>query len=195
MAEMERSRREVEIKLSFDSPGDALRCLEKLGGRVIQEREFEDNIVYDRDRDPLEPAGKLLRLRRWGTTALLTYKAPVAGNHRHKVRQEQETVVDDPSAVEALLDGLGFHPIYRYQKYRTLFEKGDLHVCLDETPLGCFVELEGPPEEIDRAAEIMGVSRDRYVLETYRELQEKDARERGVPAGDLVFDAAGEGGP
>jgi adenylate cyclase class 2 len=194
MAEMERSRRETEIKLRFDSRADALRCIEKLGGRLIREREFEDNLVYDRDRDPLKTAGKLLRLRRSGTTALLTYKAPVAGDHRHKVRQEEETVVDDPAAVEAMLDGLGFHPIYRYQKYRTLFEIGVLHVCLDETPLGCFVELEGSPDQIDRAAKVMGLSRERYVLETYRELQEKDARERGVEAGDLVFDATDEGG-
>ena len=65
---------------------------------------------------------------------------------------------------------------------------GDLHVCLDETPLGCYVELEGPPDQIDRAAEAMGMSPDRYVLETYRELQEKRAREHGTEAGDLVFD-------
>ena len=81
------------------------------------------------------------------------------------------------------------------EKYRTLFEIGDLHVCLDETPLGCFVELEGPADQIDRAATVLGVSQEQYVLETYRELQEKDAMERGVEAGDLVFDAAGEGGP
>lgn len=192
MPEMERSRRETEIKLHFDSPKAALRCLEALGGRLIQPREFEDNIVYDRDLDPLKSAGKLLRLRRSGTTALLTYKAPVAGDHRHKVRQEEETVVGDPDAVEALLEGLGFRPIYRYQKYRTLFEVGDLHVCLDETPLGCYVELEGPPDQIDRAADAMGMPRERYVLETYRELQEKHALEHGIEAGDLVFDSPTE---
>jgi len=192
MAEMERSRTETEIKLRFESPEAALRCLDGLGGRLIQPREFEDNIVYDRDGNPLKAAGRLLRLRRSGQTALLTYKAPVAGDHRHKVRQEEETVVEDPAAVEALLEGLGFRPIYRYQKYRTLFEVGDLHVCLDETPLGCYVELEGPPDQIDRAAEVMGMPRERYVLETYRELQEKHAMEHGIEAGDLVFDPPAE---
>ena len=91
-----------------------------------------------------------------------------------------------------MLEGLGFRPIYRYQKYRTLFEVGDLHVCLDETPLGCYVELEGPPDQIDRAAEVMGMPRERYVLETYRELQEKHAMEHGIEAGDLVFDPPAE---
>jgi len=192
MTEMERSRTETEIKLRFESSEAAVRCLDGLGGRLIQPREFEDNIVYDRDGNPLKAAGRLLRLRRSGQTALLTYKAPVAGNHRHKVRQEEETIVEDPAAVEAMLEGLGFRPIYRYQKYRTLFEVGDLHVCLDETPLGCYVELEGPPDQIDRAAEVMGRPRESYVLETYRELQEKHAMEHGIEAGDLVFDPPAE---
>jgi adenylate cyclase class 2 len=188
MAKMQRSRRETEIKLRFDTVDEARRRVELLGGSVIDARQFEDNIVYDRDQDPLKPAGKLLRLRRTGSTALLTFKAPVEGKHRHKVRQEQETTVDDAEAVEALLEGLGFRPIYRYQKYRTVFEAVGLHVCLDETPIGCFVELEGAPEAIDRAAQRIGVHREDYVVETYRELQERYAAERGVEAGDMVFD-------
>jgi len=192
MHEMVRSKRETEVKLQFDSPGEARRALDGLGVRLVQERQFEDNVVFDRDHEPLKPAGLLLRLRRWGGTALLTYKAPVAGEHRHKVRKEEETVVEDPGALERILAGLGFDPIYRYQKYRTLFESGDLHVCLDETPLGCFVELEGPPDEIDRAAERMGFGPEGYVLETYRELHEQHARARGVEAGNLVFDGETE---
>ncbi len=145
-------------------------------------------MVYDRDHEPLKPAHKLLRLRRTGGVAVLTYKAPVAGVHRHKVRQEEETRVDDPDALERLFAGLGFYRVYRYQKYRTVYESGALHLCLDETPIGCFLELEGPADEIDRAAVRMGVGEERYVLETYRELHERAARDRGGHAGDLVFD-------
>ena len=66
--------------------------------------------------------------------------------------------IADPEALERILVGLGFRPCYRYQKYRTLFAVGELQVCLDETPIGCFVELEGAPEAIDRAAERLEVS-------------------------------------
>jgi hypothetical protein len=41
----------------------------------------------------------------------------------------------------------------------------------------------------------MGVARDEYVLETYRELQEKLAIERGTEAGDLVFEPSTEDKP
>lgn len=191
MAEMERARREVEVKLRFDSAAEARRGLESLGARVLHERTFEDNVVYDDEQGRLVRDGKLLRLRRWGAVATLTYKAPVPGEHRHKVREEHETVVERPEAVEHMLAGLGFRRVFRYQKFRTSYGLGELEACLDETPIGCFVELEGPPEAIDRAAERLGLGRERYVLETYRELQEREARERGTEAGDMVFDESG----
>jgi adenylate cyclase class 2 len=188
MPGMQRSRREIEVKLRFDSPEDASRRLEMLELRVIHERHFEDNEVFDRPDGELVAGGKLLRLRRRGDAAVVTYKAPVEGTHKHKVREEHESSVDDPEAMRRVFLGLGYRPIYRYQKYRTLFEREDLHVCLDETPLGCFVELEGTPDAIDEAARQMGLDENRYVLLTYRELHEQDARERGIEAGDLVFD-------
>ena len=189
---MQRSTREIEIKLRFDSPDEARRILEQAGATRVGERMFEDNVIYDSGTAALEAARKVLRLRRYGEIATLTFKAPVEGSFRHKVREEHETVVGDPEEVDALLAGLGFKPVYRYQKFRTHYEIGDLAVSLDETPVGCFVELEGEPAMIDRAAEAMGVRPDAYVLSTYRELHEEHARSRGEQVGDLVFDSPHE---
>jgi adenylate cyclase class 2 len=188
MRAMEKSRREIEIKLPFDSPSKALEGIEGMGAELVREREFEDNLLFERDHDPLKPADKLLRLRREGPAALLTFKSPVPGAHAHKVRNEDETVVDDPAALERILTGLGFHPSYRYQKYRTVFDLDGLEICLDETPLGCFLELEGEPREIDRAAARLGFSHDEYIVESYRDLHEKESAARGVEPGDLVFE-------
>lgn len=179
---------EVEVKLPFPSAADARDALRRLGAREVQARLFEDNVVLDRAESPLAPTGRLLRLRRYGDVATLTFKAPVPGTHRHKVREEHETQVADFDATLRILEHLGFTPCYRYQKYRTLLELGKLHICLDETPIGCFVELEGPPEEIDQTAETMGKTVGQYVLETYRELHVRAAREQGQEPGDLVFE-------
>jgi len=53
---------------------------------------------------------------------------------------------------------------FRYEKYRTTFRLPDsnawangLLIELDETPIGTFVELEGPAAAIDRAAEELGL--------------------------------------
>jgi adenylate cyclase class 2 len=136
----------------------------------------------------------LLRLRQVDRDTVLTLKLPVAGEHRHKVREEHETHVAEPAALRAILRGLGFEVCYRYQKHRTVYRLGDLALCLDETPIGCFVELEGPPAEIDLAAARLGAAPADYVRETYRELQERFARERGVAAGDLLLGAGGVDG-
>jgi adenylate cyclase class 2 len=65
---------------------------------------------------------------------------------------------------------------------------------VDETPIGCYVELEGDPQAIDRAAADLGFSPDRYVTATYRDLAEEHAAKSGRDVeGILVFAPTGEG--
>jgi adenylate cyclase class 2 len=186
------SRRENEIKLAFASPDLAIRKLHDGGAREVHPRAFEDNVLYDVADRALARSGRLLRLRRYGAATILTFKAPVPGEHRHKVRVEHETAVADPDAMRRILEGLGFAPVYRYQKYRTGFLAGGVAASVDETPLGTFVELEGSPDEVDRVARALGCDESRYVLLTYRELQEREAAARGVPAGDLLMPGGDE---
>ena len=188
MRRMSRSSREVEVKLGFDTADRALSAVAALGARCVSERAFEDNVLYDREASPLAAAGRLLRLRRTAGRSIVTYKEPVPGEHAHKVRAEAEIEIDDPVEFERIAVGLGFRPVYRYQKYRTEFRLDDLELVVDETPLGCFVELEGPPASIDRVARALGRAPGEYILETYHELHERRARELGVAAGDLVFE-------
>jgi adenylate cyclase class 2 len=182
------SNREVEVKLRFDSPKDALAGLLTLGAVESTPRLFEDNTLFDRAHDPLHRSRRALRLRRVGKRAVVTFKGPVEGQHRHKVRIEHETDVTDGDAAERIVLSLGFEPHWRYQKYRTEFTLEQLHICLDETPLGCFVELEGAPNDIDRAATRLGFCVDDYVVTSYRKLLEMEAGRQGRQPWDLVFD-------
>lgn len=188
MAEMEAQGREVEVKLRFDTAAVARERLEALGAQLLRERCHERNVLYERDADPLKPLGKMLRLRRAGERAVLTYKSHVPGEHRHKVRIEEEIEVTDADSTERLLDGLGFRPAWRYEKYRTEFVLDELHISLDETPLGCFVELEGEPDMIDRVAARLGYREEQYVRDSYRRLHERAEGVRGRRVGDLVFE-------
>ena len=185
---MSDSNREIEVKLRFDHPENALARLQSVGAVESRPRLFEDNILFDRAHDPLHRTHRALRLRRVGDRAVVTFKGPVEGEHRHKVRVEHETDVADGDATERILLSLGYEPHWRYQKYRTEFTLGPLHVCLDETPLGCFVELEGSPDEIDRTAEELGFDVDDYVTASYRKLLELEAGRQGRRPWDLVFD-------
>ena len=82
---------------------------------------------------------------------------------------------------------------YRYQKYRETYRAGELLITLDEVPIGTYIELEGPAAEIDRFAERLGFARDDYIAVSYRALQQRQMRERGLRTEpvEMVFD----GGP
>ena len=189
---MAKSSRENEIKLAFPSPELAIRRLREAGAAEIHGRLFEDNVLFDLPDRALCGSGRLLRLRRSGERAYLTFKAPVAGSHRHKVKAEHETEVFDGDAMASILAGVGFEPVYRYQKFRTTFRLNGVEAVVDETPLGTYVELEGTPEDVDRAAAALGATPQDYITDTYRELHERDAAARGVAVGDLLMPAPGE---
>jgi hypothetical protein len=58
-----------------------------------------------------------------------------------------------------------------------------VEAAVDETPLGTFVELEGLPDDVDRAAAALGARPEDFIRASYRELQENEAAARGVFAG------------
>lgn len=184
---MAKSNRENEIKLAFASRETAVSRLLAAGARPVHPRAFEDNVLFDLADRPLTKSGRLLRLRDFDGASLLTFKGPVAGKRRHKVKIEHETAIADPEALRSILLGLGFEAVYRYQKYRSTYQFGAVEAVVDETPLGTFVELEGAPDDVDRAAEALGTTSSDFIRATYRELQEKDAAARGVAAGDMLF--------
>ena len=58
-----------------------------------------------------------------------------------------------------------------YSKYRTVFEKNEFLVSLDETEAGNYIEVEGPSdEEITEFAGKLGYSEADFIRQTYAEL-------------------------
>ena len=127
-----------------------------------------------------------------GLPALLTFKGPVAfpprGQRRatkaagkiYKIREEHEIRVSDHEEADRIMQGLGFRPCFRYEKFRTTYRLPgirNLKVEVDETPIGLFLELEGPRGEIDRAAARLGFGRAEYINKSYGALF---MEERGV---------------
>lgn len=183
-----RKNYETEIKLRVPGVREARRLLGASGFRVIRRRLFESNVIFDNSARRLRADRCLLRIRRSGRRALLTYKhTPVPG--KHKSREELETDVADAGTLQAILARLGLRPVFRYDKYRTEYGRGDgLGVAtLDETPIGVFLELEGPAEWIDRVATDLGFDESDYVLASYATLYVDHCRQRGVKPTDMLF--------
>lgn len=183
---------ETEIKLRVESVGEALRRLAAAGFRELRARGFETNLLLDTAESSLRAKGEVLRLREFGGEAILTYKGRAAVGGRHKSREELETRVADGAALLAVFERLGYRPGYRYEKYRTEFaregEAAGGVATVDETPIGVFVELEGPPEWIDGMAEVMGFGEDEYVTDSYATLYRRYCEAEGRPVGTgMVF--------
>lgn len=178
---------EIEVKLPVADLPAARARLEALSW-APGERLFERNTVYDSPGASLDRAGKLLRIRETGGRAVLTVKLPAEASGPHKVREEYN--LEAPVAtLEGIVAGLGFHAEWRYDKYRTRYRKaGEPGVIeLDETPVGNFLELEGPPEWIDATAAALGFSGSDYVAATYRELFLNWQARQPNPPRDMVF--------
>ena len=184
---------ETEIKLRIDGRGKAgvvkARALLRLHGfAVTAPRVFEQNLILDDARNTLRERNTLLRVRAAGKVFTCTFKGPEFPG-RHKRREELEFRVGDFESCLALFAALGFPVACRYEKYRTEFARGREtgHVTLDETPIGVFMELEGPARWIDSTAKTLGFPRAAYLTDSYRKLYEDWCLVKGVEPGDMRF--------
>jgi len=178
---------EVKIRLTAEASAFPDR-LTALGYAVSAPKIFESNTLYDTAGGSLRSEGLLLRLRDLGGNGVITWKGkPIAGPH--KSRPEIETTVGSVETLARILNQIGFEADFRYEKYRTEFRKpGEPGVItVDETPIGWFLELEGPGEWIDQTALQLGFSPADYILESYGKLYLSDCESRGVKPSHMVF--------
>jgi adenylate cyclase class 2 len=173
---------EYEVKLPGE-PEQLRDQLVQLGAEQCSPRLLEDDLVLDTAGRALAGAAQVLRLRRRGQAYLLTFKGPVSEDVSVKAREEWQTPVEDGVAMLAVFERLGYEVAIRYQKYRALYMIGEVIASVDETPLGCFVELEGAPAEIERLAGEMGYEPGSFEVRSYLEIH-RDQGNRG----DMLFD-------
>jgi adenylate cyclase class 2 len=203
MASAKRTNREVEIKVRVPDPA-AMRRLLSRAGAVLHRRVFEQNTLFDTTEADLRARGRLVRLRMetpvsgnrkcmGAPNALLTAKSPSSSKPRsskrskYKERMEREVPVRNAARFLARVAALGLTSGFRYEKYRTSYRLGGLHIELDETPVGAFLELEGTPASIDAAARWLGVQATDRLLATYWDLYAEDCRRRRVRPTHMLF--------
>ena len=180
-------------------------------------RVHEENVIFDTPQGGLAKHGQLLRIRtespegrrnskksKLKPRVVLTFKRPVtrqvgsAAEHPadgfHKVREEIEMQVTDAGTLTTIFEGLGMSGWFRYEKFRTTFRlpaskawARGLLIELDETPIGTFVELEGPASAIDWAARELGYSKRDYVLKNYLTLYVEECRRKGEQPVHMLF--------
>jgi adenylate cyclase, class 2 len=135
---------------------------------------------------------------------LLTFKSPPEAlaigpvapisDRGHKVREELETVLPDAATLQKIFEGLGLRGWFRYEKFRTPYKlparhkwAKDLLIDFDETPIGTYIELEGPHDAIDRAARLLGFHPRDFITKNYLVLYLDDCKHQGQQPSHMLF--------
>lgn len=147
---------EIEIKVRLEGFSGWPERLSALGYRERYPLQPEHSTLWDREGQLLAQESAL-RIRRYGGRTLLTWKGPRTPDPRLKIRPERETGVEDAEAMAGILRGLGFSPWMAMEKQRAVWEGHGLVVCLDQTPFGTFIELEGSRSHIEAAFQRLGL--------------------------------------
>jgi adenylate cyclase, class 2 len=207
---------EIELKFPIGDLASLQSRLPVLGFQLDTPRTFEQNTLYDTSVRILRESRQILRLRQYGRLWTVTHKRQpnpfVNGDPtRYKIRLETETLVDDGPALGAIFEQLGYTPVFRYEKFRTEWSQitpaidgplftdvslsGDFsiptprsHLVVDETPIGDYAELEGPPAWIDKTLAMLGVDPATCLTESYGRLFLAWKQRTSSAAENLTFD-------
>jgi adenylate cyclase class 2 len=173
---------ETEAKIRVPSFAPLKRRLKNAGGRLLSPRTLETNTLFDSPGGALRSAGQSFRVRRYGASGSVTLKGLARVEGGLKSRTELETEVTSPETLAEILATLGFQPQFRYEKYREVWSFQSTVICLDETPLGRFLEIEGIAADIHKVAGLLGIVAERFVSASYPALWFEAGR-----GGHMVF--------
>lgn len=178
-------QRETETKIAIGAPAPFNRRLRALDFEPLGGRHLEKNQLFDFPDGRLRAAGRLIRLRRHAGRWTLTVKEPATVRAGIKSRPEHETDLEDDGPLRVLLRAAGLVPTWFYEKYRREWRRGRVHVCVDETPIGNYLEIEAPPAGIRRLARELGLGGAPLISDSYFALMAK--RKGTARPGDMRF--------
>ena len=168
---------EKKYRLTREEAERVHRRLEEMSGEVGGGSQFEENIIYT--GPALDPRRRVLRLRRRGERAILTFKEREPSPSAIKRQREDETEVSDADALAAILEALGYRPTLVYEKWRTTWHLGGVEVVLDELPFGLFLEIEGEESQILEAERLLNLEAAEAEHAPYPELTLRHGTEKG----------------
>jgi adenylate cyclase class 2 len=186
---------EIELKFPISDPAALQSRLPQLGFHLDTPRTFELNTLYDTPDHTLRAARQILRIRHYGELCTLTHKRMPdhpPTDTRYKVRIETETTVADGHALAEIFKQLGYTPAFIYEKFRTEWSHAterSAHLVIDETAIGNYVELEGPPAWIDRTIAAFNIDPSTCLTDSYGKLFLDWKQRTGSTAEHLTFDS------
>jgi predicted adenylyl cyclase CyaB len=193
---------EVELKSVVDDPARRRAAVEAAGAT----RTFEGHLAdrrYDTPGQALQARDEVLRVRTYrdARTARveLDWKGPTRREGGYKMREELDVHVDEPDALAAILERLGYVVTIAIDREIVQYELAGAMIRFEHYPhMDDLVEVEGSPEQIERAIAATGLPRDGFTSERLPDFVRRfEERTRSVAAlsdgelrGDVHYDAS-----
>ena len=170
---------EKKYRLTEEQRTKVRQRLQEIGA-TRKGKEFEENTIYT--GHDLAVGSKVLRLRKVGDHATLTFKQRLPTPSPIKQQREEETAVASPIAMSAILEAVGFTPRLVYEKRRETWLLRKAEIVLDELPFGLFMEIEAQESEIEAIEETLAIKDLEPEHSTYPQL----TIDHGTHSGDTI---------
>ncbi|MEP6730277.1 MAG: class IV adenylate cyclase [bacterium] len=160
---------EVELKSVVDDLERRRAAVEAAGATHVFSGRLEDR-RYDTGDRSLTARDQVLRVRVYrdaqGTRSELDWKGPTRREHGYKLREELETSVTDGDTLVAILDNIGYVVTIAIDREIVQYDLDGAMIRFERYPrMDTLVEVEGTPEQIERAISIIGLPRDGFTSE------------------------------
>ena len=175
------ARDELELKARVENPEAVRAAIVAAGAQLVYRGAMLDR-RFDR-KERLRERDEVVRLRvyhpadRSGEWGVLGWKGPVGTRDGYRHREEWESRVDDPRAVLVVLRHLGYKIVVRVDRAIEQYTLGEATLRLEWYPaMDVLLEVEGTPDEIERAIVATGLPRDAFLAESlpyFKEAYEK----------------------
>lgn len=187
---------EVELKSAVDDVQRCITRIESAGGRLVFAGRLEDRRwdTYDR---ALAAKDHVLRVRVYRSPsevrAELDWKGPTRRDGGYKLREELGTSVSDPDVLSAMLVHLGYEVTVAIDREIVQYDLDGTMIRFEHYPrMDDLVEVEGTPDQIERAIERVGLPRDGFTTDRLPEFVMRYEARTGQRAAISIAELAGD---
>ena len=193
---------EVELKSVGHDIDRCRAVVERAGGTLVFAGRLEDR-RWDSPERELAGRDHVLRVRVYRgdgqVRAGLDWKGPTRRDGVYKLREELSTSVTDPDALAEILTRLGYEVSIAIDREIVQYDLDGAMIRFERYPrMDDLVEVEGAPDQIERAIAVLGLQRDGFTTDRLPDFVRRYEKRTGGRAaisdaelaGDASFDVS-----
>lgn len=178
---------EQEVKFYIEDLDRLIGRAQATGADLVRPRILERNLRLDTPEGEFLRDSRVLRIRQ-DDRVRVTYKDNAHSEKGTVVRTEIEFTTDNLEVTRKFFEVLGYQVTVIYEKYRQVYQVGDVEVMIDELPFGNFVEIEAPNAVlIEGVAQMLGLDWSKSISTSYLGLFAIARAHRAFSFRDLTF--------